>query len=339
MLTFFDLIMRIFLAFWITLFPICVIAGNFSKIDDFGYQLQGYSTNLQELKENSFDLLVIDYSFDGSESGEFSASEIQAIRNSGPCGGKIVLAYFSIGEAESYRFYWNPSWVDPSGNPIPGVAPSWLGPTNPDWIGNYKVRYWQPAWQQIVIGYLNRIIDAGFDGVYLDIVDGFEYWGPLENGGTNEKRDSAKLMVDFVLTLAHHARMKRNQPDFLIIAQNGAGIIAEWTYPDAPNPKAEALSQQARYFPAINGISSEDTFFFGNKNQNNKYKPQKETLELLDQFRQAGKKAFAVDYVTKKNKVKKLYKVARKRGFVPYATVRDLDRLTINHTNPPDCNP
>lgn len=329
--------MRILIVITICLIPFAGMTAEFSEIDDFAYQLQGYSANLQELKDNSFDLVVMDYSFDGSESGEFSAADIQAIKSSGPCGGKIVVAYFSIGEAESYRFYWNPSWIDPSGNPIPGVAPSWLGPTNPDWIGNYKARYWQAAWQQIVLQYLDRIIDAGFDGVYLDVVDGFEYWGPFENGGTNEKRDSAKLMVDFVLTIANHARIDRNQPGFLVIAQNGAGIIADWSYPDAPNPIAEASLQQSRYFPAINGISSEDTFFFGNKDVNNKYKPQKETLTLLDRFRNGGKKVLAVDYVTKKTKVKKLYKEARKRGFIPYGTVRDLDQLIINKSNPPDC--
>ena len=329
--------MRGWLVIVVLFFPALVSAGNFSQIDDFGYQLQGYSSNLDELKNNSFDLLVMDYSFDGSESGEFSAADIQSIKTSGPCGGKIVVAYFSIGEAESYRFYWNPSWVNHAGNPIPGVAPPWLGPTNPDWVGNYKVRYWQAEWQQIIQQYLDRIIDAGFDGVYLDIVDGFEYWGPAENGGTDEKRDSAKLMVDFVLSIADHARIARGKSDFLVIAQNGAGIVADWTYPDSPDPAAEASLQESRYFPAIDGISSEDTYFSGRKDENNKYKPQKDTLKLLDQFRDGGKKVLCVDYVTKKSKIKKLYKVARDRGFVPYATVRDLDKLIINKSYPPDC--
>jgi len=329
--------MRFRIVMLILLLPAFAYAANFSDIDDFAYQLQGYSANLDELKNNSFDLLVMDYSFDGSESGEFSPGDIQTIKNSGPCGGKIVVAYFSIGEAEDYRFYWNPNWVDSSGNPIPGIAPSWLGPTNPDWVGNYKVRYWQAEWQQIVMHYLDRIIDAGFDGVYLDIVDGFEFWGPTENGGTNEKRDSAKLMVDFVLSIANHARIDRGKNNFLVIAQNGAGIIADWTYPDSPDPAAEASFQGSRYFPAINGISAEDTFFSGRKDENNKYKPQKDTLKLLDEFRDQGKKVLCVDYVTRKSKIKKLYKVARARGFVPYATVRDLDQLIINKSYPPDC--
>ena len=58
--------------------------------------------------------------------------------------------------------------------------PSWLAEENPDWRGNYKVRYWDENWQSIIYGddnsYLKRITDAGFDGVCLDIIDAFEYF-------------------------------------------------------------------------------------------------------------------------------------------------------------------
>ncbi len=81
-----------------------------------------------------------------------------------------MICYMSIGEAEDYRWYWEGSWEqDP---------PSWLGPENPDWPGNYLVRYWDSGWQSIIYGnddaYLDRIMDAGFDGVYLDKIDSFE---------------------------------------------------------------------------------------------------------------------------------------------------------------------
>jgi len=42
------------------------------------------------------------------------------------------------------------------------------------------VRYWDPNWQYIICGssdsYVNRIVNAGFDGVYLDLVDEYEYF-------------------------------------------------------------------------------------------------------------------------------------------------------------------
>ena len=48
--------------------------------------------------------------------------------------------------------------------------------------GNYTLRrrYWHPDWKKIIYGnsdaYLDRIVAAGFDGVYLDKIDVFEYF-------------------------------------------------------------------------------------------------------------------------------------------------------------------
>ncbi|MCI0471716.1 MAG: endo alpha-1,4 polygalactosaminidase, partial [Candidatus Aminicenantes bacterium] len=81
---------------------------------------------------------------------------------------RLVLAYLSIGEAENYRWYWQAGWK-------PG-NPSWLGAENPDWKGNYAVSYWASEWQAIVFQYVDAIIAAGFDGVYLDKIDEYEYW-------------------------------------------------------------------------------------------------------------------------------------------------------------------
>ena len=43
------------------------------------------------------------------------------------------------------------------------------GCRNPDWAGNYKVRYWEQGWRDLILSgpesYLNRITAAGFDGV------------------------------------------------------------------------------------------------------------------------------------------------------------------------------
>lgn len=330
--------MKLSFVFLLLLSPGLIFALDITTVDDFGYQLQNYG-DLSGLTNSSFDLIVMDYSMDGSESAEFSAADITGIRTDGPCNSRIVVAYLSIGEAENYRFYWDPNWVDGNGKPIPGVAPAWLGKTNPDWPGNYKVRYWDPAWQTIVISYLDRIIDQGYDGIYLDIIDAFEYWGPVENGGKDKRRDSAALMVDFVRTLADHARVTRGVPNFLVIPQNGAGIIADWTYPDAADPVAEALFQQIRYFEVINAIGAEDTFFRGNNSMNNSYNPDTEVIALLEQFRDGGKTVLCTDYVTRAKKVNKFYYQAAAHGFVAYATKRNLGKLTINAAFPPDCEP
>jgi len=132
------------------------------NITSWAYWLQNASP--EEIAKGGFKLIVIDYSRDGSDDGAYSREEIESIKHA----GKIPIAYISIGEAEDYRFYWNESWFE---NP-----PDWLGPENPDWEGNYAVKYWDERWKRIVFAYLDRIISQGFSGVYLDKVDEFEYW-------------------------------------------------------------------------------------------------------------------------------------------------------------------
>lgn len=106
---------------------------------------------------------------------EFTSADIRDLGNKSNGGKRLVVAYMSIGEAEDYRYYWNSDWET---NP-----PSWLKGENPNWEGNFKVEYWDTNWQQIIFGndtsYVKKILDAGFDGVYLDIIDAFEYFEEL----------------------------------------------------------------------------------------------------------------------------------------------------------------
>jgi cysteinyl-tRNA synthetase, unknown class len=125
------------------------------------------------LDSTEYDVLVIDLFCCGGQMGSLQTAEL----STKPGGGdRLVLCYMSIGEAEDYRWYWNPSWTtDP---------PSWLGPENPEWPGNYLVDYWDPGWKAIIFGspdsYLDMVIEAGFDGVYLDKIDSFEAFQPAD---------------------------------------------------------------------------------------------------------------------------------------------------------------
>lgn len=118
----------------------------------------------------NYDVLIMDLFF--NDGIMFSKTEIEQLKNKANGGKRMIVSYMSIGEAENYRYYWNPNWNS--------NAPIWLGLLNPDWPGNYKVKYWQTDWQNIIYGntnsYLQKIIDTGFDGVYLDIIDAFEFY-------------------------------------------------------------------------------------------------------------------------------------------------------------------
>lgn len=284
-------------------------AGAAEAPNDFVYQLQ--RIDLQAIGETKFDLVIMDYSRDGSDERKFTSGEIAALKSS-PGGPKTVLSYMSIGEAEDYRWYWQKSWDrNRDGRPDAG-APDWLGRSNPDWPGNYKVRYWDPEWQSIVYEYMDKVLAAGYDGVYLDVVDAYQYWRPREPAVA-----TADEMVSFVEDIAEHARVTRNHPDFQVFVQN-----------------AEELSRHPDYVQTVSGIGKEDLFYDGNRRQ-----PASEvrwSVNQLDRFKEAGKPVLVTDYVTQRDKIDAFYRKAEVHGYIPYATRRDLDVLTINRGHAPD---
>mgnify|MGYP003325216864 CR=1 FL=1 len=125
------------------------------------------SNTVEQLAGCGRDLVVTDHVYTSGTGNEWTAVELATIRQG-------LVAYISIGEAEDYRSYWNAQWdANRDGQPDAG-APAFLNGENPDWEGNYRVRYWGPQWQTIVLSSVDTILQQGLDGIYLDIVDGFE---------------------------------------------------------------------------------------------------------------------------------------------------------------------
>lgn len=129
-----------------------------------------YSTKqefVDAVKATNYDFIIMDFFY---KEEVFTASQIEELKQKANGGRRLLISYMSIGEAENYRYYWQPDWE--VGNP------SYIYKEDPNWPGNFYVRYWNPKWKEIIYGnensYLKKILDAGFDGVYLDIIDAFE---------------------------------------------------------------------------------------------------------------------------------------------------------------------
>jgi cysteinyl-tRNA synthetase len=155
-----------------------IVVVSLNQVKNFLYLInpENYSTKtnfINAITATNYDLLIMDYFF--QDGGEFLTEQIEQLKQKANGGQRLLLAYMSIGEAEDYRYYWQESWNN--------NKPDWIAAENPEWKGNYKVKYWENAWQSIIYGnddsYLKKIIDAGFDGVYLDIIDAFEYFENL----------------------------------------------------------------------------------------------------------------------------------------------------------------
>lgn len=290
------------------------------QVDDFLYQLQ--NIDLAAIGNTEYDLVVMDYSADGQASGEWSYKQIRTLQASK--GKKILLAYISIGEAEDYRYYWDAGWSP--------TSPDWLGQENPDWPGNYKVKYWQSGWQDIIFDYLDKIIDQGFDGIYMDIIDGYWYWvHEATTNGENEQLASdeiaANKMINFIKNIADYCHKTKGKKNFILCPQNGSSLIN-----DASSEKLSVL------WDTIDAIGVEDTFYYGDEDEDNDYDPQDSVMEDLEEFIAHGKKVLATDYLSQGNQkdIHNFYYQCLKNLYTGFATDRDLDVLRINAGHVPD---
>lgn len=151
------------------------VVSNLSQVRNFLYLINptNYTSKsefISAITSTNYDLLIMDLFF--KDGVAFTSEEIEQLKNKANGGKRLVISYMSIGESENYRYYWQASWNT--------NKPSWLDAENPNWAGNYKVKYWNTEWQNIIYGndnsYLKKILNANFDGVYLDIIDAFEYY-------------------------------------------------------------------------------------------------------------------------------------------------------------------
>jgi cysteinyl-tRNA synthetase len=199
---------------------------RFAYLLQSGHFAKNRADAVAKLAASDRDLLVIDYSFWGDHDSRWTAEEVDAIRAGKP--GRKVLAYLSVGEAGTYRYYWKKFWK--------AGSPAFLQNPNPNWPDNIRVAYWDPAWHKHMRQYLGYILEQGFDGIWLDTVDTFEHFEhkpetdewldnrPNPATGKSYRDD----MVALVQMLANSARVTR--PDFLVVPNNGAQLLARPTY-------------------------------------------------------------------------------------------------------------
>jgi len=278
----------------------------------FAYILQADSfaktkpSAVAKLKESGRDWIVLDATFAGETPWE--QADLDTIR-SGKAGRKVV-AYLSIGEAEDYRPYWQSEWV--SNGKRTATAPVWLGIENSDWKGNYQVKYWNADWQKLMLGAIDDAMARGFDGVYLDIVDGFETYEQGADGYKDDrinpetKQTYRRDMVDWVKAIAARARAK--DPAALVIPQNGSQLVAD-------KDLVEVISAQ--------GI--EDLFTNGKKLQ-----PASHTDEILGHLKtlaSVNKPVLLIEYPKTPERQALSKKLAEENGLVWLVTDRQLKTL------------
>ncbi len=263
-----------------------------ARIASWACQYQ--NVNPAQIAASALDLVVIDPILDGGSQRAASTADIRLMQRKPDGGRRLVLAYLSVGAAEEYRAYWKPEWRE--------SPPQWLGPEDPNWARSYPVRFWHPQWHNIVNSALTRIVETGFDGIFLDRVDAYWLFRNDRPSATNE-------MVDFVVDLATRARSTR--PDFLVIGQN-----------------AEPLLTLEGYRSAIDAVSKE-SLLYGLQGEGTRNRPEQIgwSLHYLSIAKRAGLPILAIEYLDAPTEIASARRRLRDLGFVPFFATRLLDRL------------
>lgn len=306
------------------------------EVRSWGYQLQGL--DVAAAARSNFDLLVVDEEIEPQRSPQRRADALKALKRKPDGSRRLVLAYLSIGEAEEYRDYWRRDWVTAGMPPplreaglatLPGssanatplpkargdsrpmrvpspAAPAWLGDENRQWPGNFRVRYWEEAWQSLMYGNeraaLDRIIGAGFDGIYLDRADAFNHWARERQGA---KGDMASLIERL------SARAREISPGFIVAMQN-----------------AEELLGSNRARKAIDLVAKEDLLFgVAEAGQPNSDSDVASSVRYLKKAQGSGLPILVVEYLDDEATIADARRRIQRLGFIPYFAPRALDRL------------
>ena len=292
---------------------------------------------VDEISESAHDMVVIDFITSEENNTDYPLQQVIAQWHQADTP-KLVIAYIDIGEAEVYRTYWQPVW---------GIGdPNWIAGADPDgWEGNYPVAYWYDEWREIWLGsdgYLQAILDAGFDGVYLDWVEAYSD----ENVLKIASQDGVDARQEMVYWVGDIAEFGRNQnEDFLVIAQNAAELAEDDSYVqiidaiaqeqiwfdggadndppgDCPLPRTEDDVDTDAYYQSLSPACQRQYDEFP---ESTLHVSSEWYLDYLLLAQSKGVPIFTVDYALDPENIDWVQQTSRDLGFVPFVGNRALN--------------
>jgi cysteinyl-tRNA synthetase len=116
--------------------------------------------------QTNYDLVLIDLYY---LSFPYTKAELELLKKKKNGGKRLVICYMNIGAAENWREYWQPEWKL--------GKPKWLKKNYKGYENEIYTEFWHSDWEKILVGntdsYTQKIINAGFDGVFLDNVEAY----------------------------------------------------------------------------------------------------------------------------------------------------------------------
>ncbi len=126
------------------------------------------SAYIKAIQDTNFDMITLDLFFNDEP---ITAKDLKQLKTKANGGKRLIISYMNIGAAENWRYYWNRNWR--LNNPI------WLKKKYVGYKDEFYVQFWHDDWKKIIYGnpesYLKKILDAGFDGAFLDNVEAYYF--------------------------------------------------------------------------------------------------------------------------------------------------------------------
>jgi cysteinyl-tRNA synthetase len=123
---------------------------------------------LSAIAATNFDVVLIDMDFNEEA---ITSTELAQIKTKANGGKRLLISYINVGAAENWRYYWKKKWNT--------VHPCWMKRKYEGYKDERWVKFWDKEWEEIIYGnddsYFKKIIDAGFDGAYLDNVEAYYF--------------------------------------------------------------------------------------------------------------------------------------------------------------------
>jgi uncharacterized protein (TIGR01370 family) len=295
-------------------------------------------STVEQIVASEHDLVVLDFIPSEEYNTDYPMAETLARLHNAP-HPKLVLAYIDIAEAEEYRTYWQPGWRVGD--------PAWIVGEDPDgWAENYPVAYWYDEWQEIWEsrdGILQQILDADFDGVYLDWIEAYSDENIIAMA-EEEDLDPLQEMIWWGEDIS--AFVKRRCAECLVVAQNAAELAEYTDYREAidaiaqeqvwfdggadndppgdcPLPRTEAEVDTPTYRASLSPACRRQ---YDEYPESTLHVSSEEYLHYLIRAQRAGLPILTVDYALEPDNIAWVYATSREFGFIPFVSNRGLDQ-------------